>query len=980
MKFRDIFKYSFTTLCLASSHIKAFSQNLPFENFSVERGLSQSQVFAITQDAQKHLWIGTYGGLNRFDGSSFKLFTKKDGLNSNVITALYNSHQGGIWVGTRKGLSYYDGRKFINYTIQGRLSDYDFFSLAEDDQATIYALDRKGNFFRVKNKILEKVLVAEDSRSPVTCLYKDRGGQLWVYVYGKGFYTYKKDEWQQQNAFDLHSSNETIRYMCESNGSCYAISNKKNVYKIYQDRVAYVSNIQSEYIFSVEVASNGDIWMGTGQGLKIFDGINFTLKKEITSSNGIGENFIIDIFKDTDDNIWLGSDGQGLFRYSYGEFLQFNQSHGLFGNIVMGITEDKSGNLLIGTREGGLQKFNSSENNFSKIDYSSLSRFGINCMGTDSNKNLYISTMDSRCLIKKGAAFQEISLLKKYRPGIFSFTPYKTGVIANTTIGAFIVDGHKVEQVADLRLMVTSSLVWGKDVIFGTSKGVYIMGADKKIKTTGIPMLSALEVNTLTKYKNYVIIGSNDGVFFWNTDTQSLHVCNIEDGLSDNNIFAVLCDAKGKIWVGTTSGLHQIFLKPNGDFEVKRFARSDGYESSETNLNAIYEDANGHIWVGTTKGVFVYSRQAGNNKMYRPHVVIQSVEMSSVRHDSLSKKEFTLWNHLPSEPKITYANNSISFKVKAVYLKDPHLVKYAYRLAGYETAFTKPATQSFLSYKNLEPGKYILQVKAYIPNGIVSENIAEYPFTIITPFYKSIWFRMLAVSMLIMLGITINYVFVKIKVSERKESEALRAKEQERLREQTAEDFHDELGNKLTRITILTDVLQSKMDPEDLANNHLVSQIKANALALYTGTKEIVWSLSKENANLLEVVQTLRKIGNELFNDTSIEFRILGIEHVDESIQLPAGYNRNIIMIFKELFNNSLRHSGCDAITIEIRPIIDRVIIFHYSDNGKGFDEANVTKGNGLSNIERRVQRINGIFSLRSIQNNGTACLLKIHL
>ncbi|HMR85178.1 MAG TPA: two-component regulator propeller domain-containing protein, partial [Niabella sp.] len=84
-------------------------QRLPFENFNVEKGLSQSQVTSITQDIRNYLWVGTIGGLNRFDGTRFKTFSKQDGLSSSYISCLYTSKKGDIWIGTTRGISYYNG-------------------------------------------------------------------------------------------------------------------------------------------------------------------------------------------------------------------------------------------------------------------------------------------------------------------------------------------------------------------------------------------------------------------------------------------------------------------------------------------------------------------------------------------------------------------------------------------------------------------------------------------------------------------------------------------------------------------------------------------------------------------------------------------------------------------------------------------------------------------------------------------------------
>jgi signal transduction histidine kinase len=198
----------------------------------------------------------------------------------------------------------------------------------------------------------------------------------------------------------------------------------------------------------------------------------------------------------------------------------------------------------------------------------------------------------------------------------------------------------------------------------------------------------------------------------------------------------------------------------------------------------------------------------------------------------------------------------------------------------------------------------------------------------------------------------------KSVLRKRRQLELLRQDEQEKIRQRTSEDFHDELGNKISRISLLADILQKKVSPTDIEKNNLIRQIRENVQALYTGTKDVIWSLSPGSDNFLEILQRIEQFGDDLFDDSSIHFSMNGSEYVDPDIKLPMDFSRNIIMIFKELLNNCLRHARATEVVLTVSRSDDKAFVLSVVDNGIGFDKTHIGKGNGLLNIQRRAERI----------------------
>lgn len=946
-------------------------QRLPFENFNVEKGLSQSQVTSITQDMRNYLWIGTIGGLNRFDGTRFKTFSRQDGISSGYIACLYTSQKGDIWIGTAKGISYYNGHRFTNLHMPGEYKSFGIAAITEDEKGFIYALGMRGGIFvREGDSAVQLAPPVKDKSA--TCLFKAPDGKVLVYIYQNGFYELKNKTWQK--LFDIPNleEHEFVRLLTSQNDIYYVVTSKRRILKMQAGKVIGAAQCPQYHYMSANISKDGDIWLGTSQGVLVVNNDDLSVKKNINAINGLSDNLIYTIYKDADHNLWLGSDGDGLFKYTGGAFTKYDKNTGLPGNVVMGFAPGKNGSLLAGIRESGLLSFDTAKKTFSRIDYSKYSRLGVNSLGSDRQGNVYIGTMDNHLLKINGKKVSEIRVEERFMPSVYTIKSYNDRVLLHTGQGGYWLDGDSVIKIKGISNLINSIMLANGDLAIGGEDGVSVLAPDGKI-SKGPDALTGINVSCFEQWRDYIVVASlDDGLFFWNRASNKVYACNSSNGLKDNNVFAVMKDKRGNLWVGTSSGIQQVRFDAAGrQFIIKQFGIADGYESSETNLNAIIEN-NDRIWIGTTRGLYIYNPGAEQQRAGgKPLVVIEKVEYSKAKDTSL---QLSAWEHLPVHPKIEYAGNSISFNFRGIYLADPASLSYTHQLYGYDTGFSAPQKQIFLNYNNLPPGNYVFKVKAVTPDGVESE-VCEYPFTIITPFYKTAWFALLIVLGLIGLGILIQTIFAREKRKRLRQMKQIKEKEQQKIREQTAEDFHDELGNKLTRIAVLADVLQNKTDPADAEKRNIIEQIRSNALGLYTGTKEIIWSLAKESDNLKDILVTIRQTGVELFSNTNVEFTFSGLENIDDNITISTGYNRHVIMIFKELLSNSMRHAHATQVMIDCKKEAEGTVVISFIDNGRGFDK-NTSNGNGLNNIRRRAEKINGIFTIDSAQYLGTTCSL----
>src|SRR5690606_35410085 len=154
-----------------------------------------------------------------------------------------------------------------------------------------------------------------------------------------------------------------------------------------------------------------------------------------------------------------------------------------------------------------------------------------------------------------------------------------------------------------------------------------------------------------------------------------------------------------------------------------------------------------------------------------------------------------------------------------------------------------------------------------------------------------------------------------------------------------------------------TNVLRTKVGTAAPEATRIIDQIQDNAGQLYSGTRDILWSLQPSNDTLYQVLQRIRDFGRDLFGDTEISFEMEGIEPAWKDYRLPMDVSRNLIMIFKEALNNALKYAMADKVHIQATSTAGNLILT-LTDDGKGFDPAHITRGQGLVNMQTRAERL----------------------
>ncbi|MEO6149198.1 MAG: two-component regulator propeller domain-containing protein [Mucilaginibacter sp.] len=954
---------------MSISCTQAYAQKYNFTHYDIEDGLIQSQVTMLSQDSAHRLWIGTLGGACRFDGKDYFTISKATGLVNNFVYTVFNDKSGTVWLGTHRGLASFKNNKVYNYAIPPDFRNAWVTQVVQDGHGVIWVvMDRR--LFRVNGKKLESVNITGSDES-ITAINVNSSGTLCAAVFKRGIYALNNTKWVSfLPVTGNYASIQITRILFD----------RKDKHKAYllAPRGVFVAKdglitpfatskimdvpgekpILETVCLSMEQDADNNIWVGTGMGAYYFKNGGYT---HFTSKNGFTDNPVTDIYKDADNNLWLASSGSGIFKYEGDAYVTYDATNGLKNSqVVMGIARDKEDNIVLGT-EAGLLK--NTGNGFIKLSASQdVGR--VQNLFTDSKGNLWIGAVGGW----KYDGSKITMIPGTERRTVLNFAEDSKGLIwIGTDMGCYYYD-DSLHYVEGNNTFTSCLLTIGKDsVLTGLTEGVGLIVNKKYVPGFKLPALANSAIYCIIQSNGLILFGTDDkGVFVWDGKSKILKNYTDKNGLKSNSIYGLTVDDKGIIWVGTGKGVNRMALnRQTMTYTVlqNQYANDLVVESNQN--AALYQ--NNRVFIGTAKGLTVYNTHPAETAEVTPYVMVQQVKLFEN-----GKAKTGVFTGADTGLTLNADQNHLSISFLGVYLKDPQSVSYQYKLTGLEDKFSQPVKTNTVDYPSLPPGKYTFEVRALSPDGKLSANTAKFSFEIVPPFYKTTWFTILAIVLFILLIIALQNLWHRNKKQRELAIETIKREEKIKIRQQTAEDFHDDLGNKLTRITVLSEMLNVKIAKDKPDQQKLVEQIKQNAVSLYNGTKDILWALDPKSDNLYETLKYIEELGIEQFRDMGITFRNEGFSEDFKQIKLTMEYNRNITMIFKELMNNVLKHADAKLVTLKASRPNKAEMVITLSDDGKGFDYGQAAKGHGLKNVKTRAARINGELMVYSIGNGGT--------
>jgi signal transduction histidine kinase len=299
-------------------------------------------------------------------------------------------------------------------------------------------------------------------------------------------------------------------------------------------------------------------------------------------------------------------------------------------------------------------------------------------------------------------------------------------------------------------------------------------------------------------------------------------------------------------------------------------------------------------------------------------------------------------------------------------------------MEGFDTDWVQSDVARRVHYGPLPPGSYRFRVIACSADGVWGQEGAAVSLVVLPPIWRAWWFITLSSAALVGgIWLMVRYVSLRRLRAQLKESEQRRAMERERTR--IAQDMHDEIGSKLTRISFLSEVVRtgSAGSGED---GPTVVAIADTSRELLKALDEIVWAVNPRNDNLEHLAGYLEQYAREYFLQTPVECGIT-VPSALPKVELSAELRHNVFLAFEEALGNTLKHADPSRvdITMTVRGAEFEIVV---QDDGRGFAAGEAARAgrNGLNNMRARMRTVGGECLTESQPGQGTAVRLRCPL
>jgi ligand-binding sensor domain-containing protein/signal transduction histidine kinase len=719
-------------------------------------------ITSITEDRDGNLLIGTWGnGIIKFDKkkeNAQHFFFEKDNpssLSSNRVVDVLLDTDGEIWITTFGGglnklvqvenknkrkdqpvkFLHYKNNKINKYSI----SDNKTITLFEDKDRNIWI----GTFYGGLNKLdsINKKLPPNQvkfisynrnnsniSNNTVMAVQQNFNGSLWVGTFGGGI--------------DIMTINDER-------------------FKNFSEITSPQSDFPDDEILSLFVDRSGILWAGSHLGEGVTKIQKVKTKFNIINSKSTGklklnDDVVWSLFKDSKENLWVGTyrGGVNVLNFEIKKRKIFKKSIGKTGSIddnhIRSIAEDKLGNIWIGTYSGGLNRINIHN---SIVDTFVNEPGNSNSLSSNQVLDIFVESESKIWVATFGGGLNEL-LFKDNSSGRPKFKIYKHDESNKTSLSddrvyTILKDKNNNFWVGTYGggLNKFDEKTRKFEVVFPNPKN-FQPAVNDKIMSINSSSDSTLWIGT-----------SGGGLTKFNTKTNTSQNYSLAQGLVSAVVYGILEDENSNLWMSTDDG---IFLFNTTTESFTQFGTEDGVQSLEFSGGAYFKDSSGIMYFGGINGFNYFHPDSIKINQYLPSVVISEVKVM----DNRIKGE-------PTELRLSYDQNFISIEYAALDFSIPKQNQYSYILEGFQNSwmFTDGSSRK-ATYTNLPPGEFNFLVKGTNEDGIWNETPATLKIIINPPFWQTWWF----VTLVILTVAFLIYFFGTIRVKSQLEIEKLKLK------------------------------------------------------------------------------------------------------------------------------------------------------------------------------------------------------------
>ena len=936
-----------------------------------------ANIVALAQTPDGFLWLGTGGGLFRFDGVRFEAIVALGGkalLNSS-ITALYATPSGMLAIGYRfGGLSVFHGQRLDHYSAADGLPVGNAWAFAQGEDGELWAAFT-GGVARLRAGAWQ-AMALDDEPLPYRTMLRDPQGHLWVtaktgaYVLPRGAAAFVRVAGAPPSFPSLSLAPD---------GRVWAADfERQRLVPLRQQGASFQAAPEHEHIPFPRSAdlhwfdSGGALWMRGDDGVLHLARPGEAQAESFGSAQGLGGSFHAWL-QDREGNVWLGTAG-GLHRFARANVQRVDL--GALGGGV-GVAPAEDGAVWAITEAGGLFRVDAAVEAFPQVAprASHIHR--------DRRGTVWIGSRDGLWTIEggqppvrmarpdlgddpQGAMFAPIHAMATERSGALW--------VHLVTRGTFRRVGEQWQRVPEGpgdRIMSMGNDAEGRLWIGYIDRGAARVDGDEMLKFGPRNGLDIGAITALYGRGARVWLGGQRGLALHDGTTMRTLALK---GLGELNVVTGIVEtASGQLWINAANGLSRIeaaewqraLADPDHVLQVQRFDAADGLLGSATQIRplpSLIEADDGRLWAALPTGLFVVDPARLQRNALAPSVIIRGL-LADGRH---------------FEPgaaiTLPVGRTDLRFDYTATSLTLPQRVQFRYRLEGYDADWQDAGARREAAYTRVGPGDYVFRVIASNSDGVWNETGASMPLRVPPAFWQTSWFAALALAGL---GAGL-WALVRLRV--RQISARLRERLESRLheRERIARELHDTLIQSVTGLTLHVRAAANQV-PEGSALRQRLELALTRASELMVEGRDRVTELRLHQHPALPLAALLDRACRDLsdtFPGPDCKLEIQG-----NARDVNALVAEEVERIAREALSNALRHAGAQSIRVLLH--FDRdALRLQLHDDGHGFEEgADATSSRaahfGIAGMRERAAHIGGQLQIRS-GAHGTELLLTV--